>query len=777
MDSGIGKPVPRREDLRLLTGRGRYSDDVNLAGHACAVMVRSPHGHARIRRIDATAARAAPGVLLVLTGAEFKAEGLKGAVIRSNPEDVPLRNVDGSPIWQPVYDPIATDKVRRVGEVVAVVVAETQAQARDGAELVVVRYEPLQAVSDPFAAAAKGAPAIWDALPGNVCVDDLQGDIAATDAAFARAAHVVEIAVVNNRMVSAFMDPRGATAHWDEHGKLTLYAGNQSANRVQQGIAGMFGIPLNKVRVLSGDVGGGFGTRGGMYPEFGMVAWAAKKLGRAVKWTGDRSEAFLSDNQARDLHTHASLALDANGRFLGMRAENMANLGCHCISLTPLARGVSVTTGVYDIPALTVRSRAAYTNCVPIATFRGAGRPEAMYLLERLIDKAARTLNMDPVEIRRKNLIAPAALPYRNPLGMTYDSGDFAKSMDMALHLGDWKGFAARRAAAKARGKLAGIGIANYIETATGQPIEWAEVEVKPQGTGSVEVRIGTQDSGQGHDTSFSQLLVDWLGVPFEQVHVTEGDTDVIPNGAGSHSSRSMRLAGVLIGRAKDNIIAKGKKIAAQMLEAAVEDIEFAGGRFRVAGTDRSLSIFDAAAASASDPKLPAELRGKLSDIQEVNRQIVAFPNGCHVCEVEVDPDTGEVRIVRYAAIDDVGRVINPLLVDGQTHGGIAHGAGQALYERVVWGEGDGQLLSGSFMDYCIPRADFLPSFQCENNENLSTSNPLGIKGAGEGGATGAPPAIINAVLDALAPLGVSHIDMPATPEAVWHAIQSAKGV
>jgi len=775
MEFGIGQPVRRREDFRLLTGAGRYSDDVNLPGQAYAVILRSPHGHARIRGIDAAAARAVPGVIAVLTGAEAAADGLRALEIRSNPADVPLKNRDGRPIFAPLYGMIAGAKVRRVGEVVAAVVAETEDAARDAAERIAVDYEPLAAVTDARRAAEPGAPAVWDELPSNLPVDDEQGDAAATDAAFARAAHVVEIELANNRIVSAFMEPRAATAEYDAaNGRITLYAGNQSANRVQQALARVLGMPEAQVRVISGDVGGGFGTRGGLYPEFALVAWAAKRLGRPVKWRAERWEAFVSDNQARDLHTRASLALDADGRFLALRCDNAANLGCHAISLTPLARGVSVTTGVYAIPHVHVRSRAMYTNCVPIGTFRGAGRPEAMFLLERLIDKAARATGIDPVALRRRNLIPASAMPYRNPLGMRYDSGDFAKNMEMALHLSDWKGFPARRAAAKSRGRLAGIGLANYIETATGQPVEWTELEILPEGR--VEVRIGTQDSGQGHDTSFSQLLVEWLGVPFDRVRVTEGDTDLIPKGSGSHSSRSMKVAGVLIGRAKDRIIDKGKRIAAQVLEAALEDIEFAGARFRVAGTDRAISLFEAAQAARDNASLPAELRGRLADAQDTNQQIVAFPNGCHVCEVEVDPETGAVAIVRFTAIDDVGRVINPLLVDGQTHGGIAHGVGQALYENCVYSDdAGGQLLSGSLMDYCLPKADGLPSFACENNENLSMSNPLGIKGAGEGGATGAPPAVINAVVDALAEFGVTHVEMPATPERVWRAIAGAR--
>ena len=776
MNFGIGQPVRRKEDRRLLTGQGRFSDDVDLPNQAYAQIVRSPHAHARITAVNTAAARAAPGVLAVLTEADYRADGLAcHPVATPLGTDAPLMRRDGlaaaiTEVW-----PLATDRVRRVGEAVALIVAETVEQAADAAELLAVDYEPLAAVADGRAALAPGATQLWDNAPGNLCVDDERGDRVATDRAFAGAVHVTRLDVMNNRVTGAPMEPRAAIGDYDPAtGRHVLHAGSGNPLRHRDALCSILDAPADRVHVVCRDVGGNFGTRGLFYPEFTLVVWAAKRLGRPVKWTCGRGEAFLSDAAARDQFTHAELALDADGRFLAMRARHVANFGSHAISFVPLTRGISVTTGVYDIPAIHVEARAAFTNTAPIHTYRGAGRPEAMFLIERLIDSAAREHGFDPVALRRRNVIAPSAMPYANLTGMIFDSGAFEESMDAVLALADMDGARARRDEARRRGKLPGVGLANYIETATGIPLERAELEIEPDG-GAIIV-AGTQDSGQGHGTSYAQLIVDWLGVPFDAIRLIEGDTDIVKMGSGSHSSRSMRLAGYLLGQAKDDIVARGRRIAGHLLEAALADIEFADGRFTVAGTDRSLGLADVAAAAANgDPGLPDELHGKLAASAEIHELLPAFPNGCHVCEVEIDADTGAVEIVRYAGIDDVGRVINPLLVDGQTHGGIAQGVGQALLETCRYAGETGQLLSGSFLDYAMPRADDFPFFDLGFNEVPAANNPLGVKGAGEGGATGAPPAVVNAIVDALQPFGIRHIDMPVTSERVWRAIRDAE--
>ncbi len=776
MNKGIGAPVPRVEDARLLTGQGRFSDDETLPGQAYAAMLRSPHAHALIRGIDVAVAGAAPGVLAVLTGADYLEDGLRPMPAWGNPKDVALSNRDGSEVFYTPLYPVAVGKTRRVGECVAMVVAETTGEAADAAELIEVDYAPLPAVSEPLAAMEAGARRIWDEVPGNVSVDDAKGDDTATSAAFARAHHVVAAEFVNNRVTGVPMEPRAALADYDAATRRhTLFAGGQGVIRFQGELAHVFDIEPNMMRVVSRDVGGGYGTRNHTYPEFALVLWAAKRTGRPVKWTCGRSEAFLSDYAGRDLITRAALALDEDGRFLAMRTENIANIGTHTVSFVPLARGPTVLNGVYVLPAAHVISKAVYTNTTATASYRGAGRPEAMFVIERLIDMAAAETGIDRIELRRRNMIPPAAMPYENPVGVSYDSGEFAAGMDKALELIGWDGFAARREQAAARGKLRGIGLANYIETATGYPHERGEMEVLAEG--AVDLVIGTQSSGQGHETSYAQVVSDWLGVPFEAIRLRAGDTDFVRAGSGSHSSRSMRLAGHLYRQTADEIIAKGIRIAAHMLEAAVADMAFADGVFSVAGTDRTIGIFEVAVAAADGANgLPEELRGPLRAVAEISVPLPAYPNGCHAAEVEVDPDTGAVAIVRYAGVDDVGRVINPLIVDGQTHGGVGQGAGQALMEICTYDAASGQVLAGSFMDYCLPRADDLPSFDLAFNEVIAESTALGVKGGGEGGATGAPPAIINALIDALQEFGVRHIDMPATPEKVWRAIRAARG-
>ena len=764
---GIGQPVRRKEDFRLLTGKGEFSDDTNVPGQAYAYIARSPHAHARILRIDCEAARKAPGVIAVLTGADYLADGLKPLPNKPVPPDLPLKNRNGRPLFFPPDYPLATDKVRHAGEGVALVVAESRAQAKDAAELVEVEYEILDAVVDPAGALAPGAPAVWDEVPNNLCVDDdSRGDKAKTDEAFARAAHVARIELHNNRVNGVPLEPRAAIGvHDPSSGRHTLFAGSQGVLIQKRALAALFGVSEDKVRVVARDTGGGFGTRNLLFREFVLAVWAAKRVGRPVKWTCERGEAFLSDPYGRDQWTTAELALDRDGKFLAVRARNIANIGSHTLHYVPLVRGAAVTTGVYAIPTAHVELQAVFTNTVPTTTLRGAGRPEAMYIIERLIDVAAAEMSMDRAEIRRRNFISPAQLPFVNPIGTRIDSGEFLANMNEAMKMADWEGFPRRREEARGRGKLRGIGLGNYIETATGIPPERAVIEVS--GKGRVQLVLGTQASGQGHETSFAQVVVEFLGIPFDLIDVHEGDSDIVKMGSGSHSSRSMRLGGLLLGQASKQIIEQGKRIAAGLLEASEANIEYARGRFTVAGTDRSLTLFEVA---ASTPEGKAGRPG-LSAASDITRPLPTFPNGCHVCEVELDPATGEVTIERWCAVDDVGRVINPLLVDGQTHGGIVQGVGQAMLEDCVYDPQSGQLLSGSFMDYGMPRADQFPAFELECNEVLAPSNPLGIKGAGEGGMTGAPPALINAIVDALRERGVKHIEMPATPEKVWRAI------
>ena len=769
MSSHIGKPVPRFEDARLLTGNGEFSDDFNLPGQAYAFVARSPHAHAIIDRIDTSAAKDAPGVIAVLTCEDYISDGLAPMPAWGNPKDVELKNRNGADVFYTPLYPLARNRVRRTGEPVALVLAGTASQAEDAAQLLDVQYRPLAAVTDARDALAGGAPQIWDQVAGNISVDDEKGDKVATDAAFTEAAHVVAMDIFNNRVTGVPMEPRAALAiHDSAHDQLTLYTGGQGVVRFQAELAHVFDMPKEMLRVVSRDVGGGYGTRNHTYSEFALVLWAAKHTGGAVKWTCGRGDAFLSDYAGRDLFTRAELALAADGRFLAMRTENISNIGTHTVSFVPLARGPTVTNGVYELPTAHVISKAVFTNTSPTASYRGAGRPESMFVLERLIDHAAAVCGFDRIELRRRNMIRPTLIPYANPLGVSYDSGDFGTGMEMALELSDWAGFPARRAEARARGRFSGIGLANYIETATGYPVERAEMLVRPEG--GIDLVIGTQSSGQGHETSYAQVVAEYLGVPMDCITLLTGDTDLVRAGSGSHSSRSMRLAGLLFRRASDEIIAQGNRIAGHLLEAAPEDIAFHDGRFTIVGTDRGMNIFAIAAAAAAGD-LPEGLSGPLGAAAEIDTPLPSYPNGCHVAEVEVDPDTGTVEIVRYTGIDDVGRVINPLIVDGQTHGGIAQGAGQALMEDCTFDSRTGQVLAGTFMDYAMPRADIFPTFDLEFNEVPAPSTPLGVKGGGEGGATGAPPAIVNAICDALLEFGVTHIEMPATPERVWRAM------
>ena len=774
MDAGgIGEPV------ELLTGQGRFSDDNNVAGQAYAYFLRSPHAHALITRIDVAAARAMPGVVGVYSAEDYLADGYQPRPGCGNPLDVhnsPNRGLTPRPgtehLETPSF-PFAHETVRKVGECIALVVAESAAEAKDAAERIEVEYDTLPVVVDAEAATMPGAPQLWDHIPGNVCMEVEMGDAAATDAAFAAAAHRVRLKLGNNRVGHVPMETRAQLVIYDgdrEH--FTFYMGNTRTHLTKLMMARTLKVEPAQVRIVRGDVGGSFGGRGGALHEHVLSAWAARKLGRAVKWTCERSDGMVSDMQAREMETDGELALGEDGRFLALRIAHKYSTGAVATNYVPLSNGVRLATGSYHIPAAYLVGQAVVTNTLSTGAYRGAGRPEAIYNLERLIDAAAAKTGIDRVEIRRRNLLTPDELPYTNPMGVPYDSGEFEAMMDKALRLADWAGFAERRRDSTARGNIRGIGLANYIQNTTGVPPEWTEVEVKPSGT--VEVAIGTDGSGQGHETSFAQVISDWLGVPFDAVCVITGDTDIVKGGSGSHSDRSMRVGGKIMVEASELIIEKGRKIAADQLEAAVSDIEFGDGRFTVAGTDRSIGLFDVARA-AIDADLPEELAGPLR--QEVSQEtyIPGYPSGSAVCEVEIDPDTGKVDILRHVSVDDVGRAINPLIVDGQTAGAIAQGLGQAAMEQFVYDPETGQLLSGTFMDYCLPRADDLPSFDLELHEVPAPSNTLGVKGGGEGGTLPALAAFINAVIDALAELGVTDMQMPATPERVWRAIQDAK--
>jgi aerobic carbon-monoxide dehydrogenase large subunit len=767
--------VRRVEDARFVTGHGCFSDDVSLPGQAYAAFVRSPHAHARILRIDGGGALKVPGVIAVLTGADAVADGLRAiphGPVPTNPHELQLRNRDGSAPFIAPHAPLPADRARLVGEAVAMVVAETAAAARDGAEAVLVEYEPLPVVVTAADATAPGAPRVWDEAASNVCVESEAGDAPATEAAFRRAAHVVRLETQVNRVTGVPMEPRAAVAEYDEpSGRYTLHAGSGGSQRIKHDVAQILGVPSSTVRVVARDVGGNYGPRNACYPEFPLVAWAARRLGRPVKWTCERREALLSDFHARDLVAHAELALDADGRFLALRAVNTSNVGAHAVSFIPLNKGMGVLPSLYHIPAAHVRGRAVHSHTSPTYPYRSAGRPEVMYVIERLIDLAARRHGFDRVELRRRNLVPATAMPYRNPVGLLYDSGDYAAAQDRAVALADWKGFEARRADARRRGRYRGIALSNYIELNTGVPRERAEITVRAEGR--LDVVIGTLSSGQGHETSFAQLLVEWLGVEHSQVRVITGDTDVARVGGGSHSGRSMRQAGVVMATACDRIVERGTRLAAWLLEAAAADIDFAQRRFTVKGTDRSVDLF-AVAAAALRPDVPDGLGGPLAGEGDHTDSVPSFPYGCAVCEVEVDPETGVVDVVRWTSVDDVGRAVNPLILHGQTHGGIAAGVGQALWELCHYDAETGQPTSGTFMEYALPRADALPSFTTELSEVPSTSNPLGLRGGGEGGTTPALGAVVNAIVDALAELGVEHVEMPATPERVWRAIHRA---
>ena len=775
---GIGQPVPRKEDRRLLTGGGQYAADPMPENAAHAIFVRSPHAHARIRSIDAAAARAMPGVLAVFTGADLLAGGMKPiphAASWQGPPDVKLTLRPGTKVHVTQHMAMPAHVVRFVGEAVAVVIAETAEIAGDAASMITVDYEPLPAVARAVDALDAAAPQLWPEIVGNVVLDAEVGDRAAADAAFAVAAHVVRLETWVQRVTGVPMEPRSAIGSYDPATRIyTLRASSGGGViRTLGQLSGLLGVPPERCRIHCGDMGGNFGTRNTFYPEYGILPWTAERVGRPVRWLADRQECFLSDYQGRDLTVEAELALDADGNFLAVRGSNISNIGAYCAHLTPLRKGLGLMSGNYRIPAIHFRGRAVLTNTPPTTPYRSAGRPEATFVVERLVDLAARQHGFDPVELRRRNLIEPTAMPFTNAVGITYDNGDYAAGMDRALELAAWTGFPARRAVAAKRGRLRGIGLANYIEVTGGSPRERAEITIEP--SGRVEMVLGTANSGQGHDTSMAQLVESWLGMPFDSVELVVSDTLRVSAGGGSHSGRSMRLASLAIGEASDAIIARGKRIAGHMLECDPARISFASGTFTTENDGRQIGLVDVARAAATLNSLPEDLRGKLIGIGDITDHTGGFPTGTHICEVEVDPDTGQVEIVGWAGTDDVGLAVNPLILHGQTHGAIAQGVGQALLELCHYDPASAQLLSASFMDYAMPRADTLPSFSCELIELPATSHRYGIRPGGEGGTTPALAAVINAIVDALTDLGVCHVEMPATPERVWRAIQEAR--
>ncbi|TMJ57941.1 MAG: xanthine dehydrogenase family protein molybdopterin-binding subunit [Alphaproteobacteria bacterium] len=771
---GIGQPVRRVEDRRFITGRGRYLDDLNRPRQAYAVMLRSPHAHARIRAVDTAAALTSPGVLAVFTGEDLARDGLGTIPCLSG-----VTNRDGSPSVMPPHPAIARDRVRHVGDTIAVVVADSLAAARDAAELIAVDYEPLSAAVDTEHALDPGQPLVWDEAPGNLSFDWEVGDGSAVAQAMTGARHRIVLELVNNRVVVNSMEPRGAIGEYDPgEDAYTLWSSTQGSHFLRNLLAeSVFKIPENRIRVVTPDVGGGFGMKLFLYPEHVLVLWAAKKLGRTVKWTPERSDAFMTDTQGRDNLTRLELALDDELRFLALDVEILANMGAYLSNFAPeipTISGAVMHSGVYAIPAIHVGVKGVFTNTVPVDAYRGAGRPEAAYAIERLIDYAARRLGVAPQELRRRKFIKPEAMPYLTPLGLNYDSGEFARNMDQALAAVDLAGFAGRRAEARARGRYRGLGHAVYIEQSGFPPDEFAELRFDPSGT--LTILMGTQSSGQGHQTAYTQLAVERLGVTPEKVRVLQGDTAAISFGRGTGGSRSLPVGGASLAQAADKLITKGRRIAAHLFEAAEADVEFADGVFTVSGTDRRLGIEEVARAAFNPMQQAPGVEAGFAETGNYTPPQPTFPNGCHVCEVEIEPDTGHIEIVRYLVVDDFGTVINPLLLRGQVQGGVAQGVGQAMLERTVFDPESGQLLTGSLTDYCLPRADDLPPIEFAYNVVPCRTNPLGVKGAGEAGAIGAPPALVNAVVDALGELGIEHLDMPLTPQRLWAAIRAATG-
>jgi carbon-monoxide dehydrogenase large subunit len=783
---GIGASVRRKEDHRFLAGRGNYTDDINRPGQLHAVIKRSDRPHAKLLGVDAASARAMPGVVAVFTGADMQADGVGGV-----PCGWQIHSKDGSAMNEPMHPVLAFDRVRHVGDPVAVIIAETRQQARNAAEALEVGYEDLPAVAHLSDAVKPNAALVHDAAPGNVCFDWEIGDRAMVDAAFAQAAHVVKLDLTNNRLIPNAMETRAAIGDYERtSGDYTLYTTSQNPHVIRL-LMGAFvlHLPEHKLRVVAPDVGGGFGSKIFHYAEEAIVTWSAGKLARPVKWVSDRSEAFMSDAHGRDHESTAEMAVAADGRFLALRVKTLANMGAYLSTFAPAVPtylSATLLAGVYTTSAVYAEVKAIFTNTVPVDAYRGAGRPEATYLLERLVDVIAHDTGIDRVELRRRNLIPSNAFPYQTPVALQYDSGDYQTTLASALKAADWDGFEQRRAEAARWGKLRGIGMSTYVEACGIAPsklvgqlgaraglYECAEIRVHP--TGSVTVFTGTHSHGQGHETTFAQLVHDQLGVPMAMIDVVHGDTDKIPFGMGTYGSRSLPVGGSAMVKAMDKIIAKGRKIAAHLMEASVDDIEFKDGSFHVAGTDKSKTLTDISMAAYVPHNYPIdEIEPGLDETAFYDPKNFTFPGGCHICEVEIDPEVGTTQVVNFVAVDDVGRVINPMIVEGQVQGGVAQGIGQALLENAVYDE-QGQLVTGSFMDYTMPRAHDFPNITVGTEVTLCTHNPLGSKGVGEVGAIGSPPSVINAVVDALRDYGVRHVDMPASPQKIWSIIEASR--
>ncbi|MEO3433143.1 xanthine dehydrogenase family protein molybdopterin-binding subunit [Inquilinus sp. CAU 1745] len=778
---GIGAPLRRKEDQRFLTGKGHYTDDINRPGQAYAYFLRSPHAHAAIRGIDKGAAESAPGVLGIFTGEDLAADKIGGLICGWM-----IHSKDGSPMKAGPHPALAQGKVRYVGDHVALIVAETYAQAKDAAELIEVDYDVLPAVVSTKDARSSTA-LVHDEAPANTVFEWELGNQAETEAAFASAHHVTKLDIVNNRLVPNAIEPRAAIGDYDSGSDgFTLYTTSQNPHVARLVLSAFVGIaPEHKLRVIAPDVGGGFGSKIFIYAEETACVWAAKKVGRPVKWTGDRSEAFLADAHGRDHVTTAQLAMDQDGRITGMKVHTIANLGAYLStfsSCVPTYLYATLLSGQYAIPAIHAEVDAVYTNTAPVDAYRGAGRPEATYVVERLVETAAREMKIDPAEFRRRNFIRPDQYPYQTPVILTYDCGNYEASLDKALELANYADFPARKAESASRGKLRGIGFSSYIEACGLAPSAavgslgagvglWESAKIRFNPTGNVLVYTGSHSHGQGHETTFSQLISTQLGVPADQVEVIHGDTEKTPFGMGTYGSRSLAVGGSAIHKAAEKIIAKGRKIAAHLMEAAEADIEFKDGKFTVAGTDKAKTIQEVAFSAYVPHNYPTDLEPGLEESAFYDPVNFTFPAGTQICEVEIDPDTGGVEIVNFVAVDDFGKIINPMIVEGQVHGGIAQGIGQALLENCVYDPESGQLLTGSYMDYCMPRADNLPSFKVGLTETANPSNPLGVKGCGEAGAIASPPAVMNAVTDAI---GVD-MQMPATPDRVWNAMQQGR--
>ncbi len=767
---GVGQPVRRTEDPVLVQGHGRYTDDLTMAGEAYAVFVRSRNGHGIIKSIDTAAAKTMPGVLAIYTGADLSAYGTMKCA-------VPFKNRDGSEMKKPKRVSLMTDKVRFVGDPIAVVVAETLAQAKDAAEAVAVDIDPLPAVTQASEAAKPGAPQLYDDVPGNVALDYLYGDPDKVAEAFSKAAHVTKLSLVNSRVVVSAMEPRAAIASFEEaSGRYTMNIGCQGAFGMKGQLVDILGVTPDKVHVLVGNVGGSFGMKAAVYPEYVPILHAAKELGRPVKWTADRFESFVSDHHGRDHEFVGELALDAKGKILAARFTGYGNTGAYLGPVSPLMSTLNIVknaVSVYRIPLIEVSTKVVFTNTVLVSAYRGAGRPEGNYYMERLIDRAAEEMKIDRFSLRKRNQIRPSEIPYSASSGMKYDSGDFPAVFDRAVEVADAKGFKQRKRESKKRGKLRGLGIGSYLEVTAPPNKEMGGIRFEPNG--DVTIITGTLDYGQGHATPFAQVLSQKLGVPFERIRLHQGDSDELLAGGGTGGSRSMYASGTAILEGADEVIKNGKQIAGFVLEASAGDIEFGDGRFTIAGTDRSIGIMELAEKLRAGLKLPEGAPNSLSVKHVANEPIPSvFPNGCHVAEVEVDPETGVIEVVKYNSVNDFGTIINPLLVEGQVHGGVVQGIGQAIMEKTAY-DADGQLLTGSYMDYAMPRAGDMPEIGFESHPVPAKLNPLGVKGCGEAGCAGALTSVMNAIVDALSDYGVSNIEMPATPERVWKALQEAK--